>query len=326
MRKVTIAALLVSALTINSALAEEVTLKGIAALPATTDFTKRFLAFVDVVNKNGKGVVQINVVGGPEAIPPQQQDTALRNGVVDIQGGPAAYYSGTVPESAAIKGATITVAEARKNGAWDYLSGVWKERLNAKLLGWIGGGVQFYTFHREEPVFSANGDLDLTGKKLRSAPTYRDWFDSMGAGNVMLKVSEIYTSVERGVVDGFGAPIFATDLGTNKLLNSRVGPGVWQNDVVIMANGDKWASLSDEAKKIVQDAALQIEHDNLEYYSRRIVEENKQLQVDGVKLIEISGDAGLRHVKKAHDLVWDKLKTDAPEAAEKLKPLMYSAK
>ena len=82
----------------TSTFAEE-TLRGVSALPKNNIVTQSFFDYVEIVNKAGKGIVHIDIVGGPEALPANQQDTALRNGVIDIQSGPAGYYSGVLPES-----------------------------------------------------------------------------------------------------------------------------------------------------------------------------------------------------------------------------------
>jgi TRAP-type C4-dicarboxylate transport system substrate-binding protein len=139
----------------------------------------------------------------------------------------------------------------------------------------------------------------------------------------MLNLSEVYTAMERGVVDGYGNTVFNSDLGTNKLVNARVGPGVWQNDVMIMVNEGKWESLSTDAQKVLNDAALQIEEDNVAYYKARVDEENARIAADGVKIVDLEGEAAARHVNNAHEVVWDKLAHDAPESAQKLRPLMY---
>src|SRR5690606_1046878 len=49
-----------------SAAAQEITLKAGSFLPLTVNFGEPFKKFVDQVNAEGKGQVQINVVGGPE--------------------------------------------------------------------------------------------------------------------------------------------------------------------------------------------------------------------------------------------------------------------
>lgn len=207
--------------------AEEV-LRGVAALPENNVITQSFLRYVEIVNDTSKDVISIDVVGGPEAIPPQQQDTALRNGIIDIQGGPAGYYKGVVPEGDALTGATVDAATARANGGFDLLAQVWKEKLGAKLLSWNGAGTQYYIYLSGEPELNPDGSLNLEGKKLRSAGTYRDWFSSLGAENVMMKQSEVFSALERGVVDGFGWITFASDIGVNRLVKTRVGPAVWQ--------------------------------------------------------------------------------------------------
>lgn len=318
-RNLIVAASLVAA---GTASAEDV-LRGVAALPENNVITQSFLRYVDIVNETGKGVVSIQVIGGPEAIPPRQQDTALRNGVVDIQGGPAGYYKGVIPESDAFTGASIDAATARENGGFDLLAQVWKDKLGAKLLAWNGAGTQYYVYLSGEPELNADGSLNLEGKKLRSAGTYRDWFSSMGAENVMMKQSEVFSALERGVVDGFGWITFASDIGVNRLVNTRVGPAVWQGSPIIMMNDRRFESLSDEAQKVLTNAALALEAELASTMDERIAHEEERLKADGVQLFELEGEAGANHIANAHQIVWDALAAKEPEFAAKIRPLMY---
>lgn len=318
------AATVVSIGMIGAAQAEEV-LRGVAALPANNVITQSFLEYVDMVNEAGEGIVRIEVIGGPEAVPPNQQDTALRNGVVDIQGGPAGYYAGTVPESEALTGATITAAEARENGAFDLLRGVWRERLGAELLAWNGNGTQYYIYLREMPEFDADGNIVLAGKKLRSAGTYRDWFDALGAENVMMSQSEVFSALERGVVDGFGWITFASDIGVNRLLKARVGPAVWQGSPVIMMNGARYDALPVEARKVLQDAAVALEARIAGEMPARIAQEEDRLKADGIALVEPEPEAAARYKGVAYSVVWDKLEAELPEYAAQIRPLLYPA-
>jgi hypothetical protein len=51
--------------------AEEVVLKAQTALPKTHDLSKSFLkSFVDKINVEGKGVIRVDYLGGPEINPP----------------------------------------------------------------------------------------------------------------------------------------------------------------------------------------------------------------------------------------------------------------
>ncbi|WP_202310890.1 TRAP transporter substrate-binding protein DctP [Mesorhizobium sp. L-8-10] len=298
-----------------AAQAEAVTLRAISAFPANLEFTKQFQAFIDRVNRSAEGVVAIQFVGGPEVIPPQQQDTALRNGVFDMQMGPASYYNGTVPEADALFGATVSPVEARKNGATAMLNGIWREKLNAELIGWQSGDVPFYVYLVDEPKMAASGSLDLTGIQMRSTPAYREWFEALGGNNVMLQTSEMFTAFERGVVRGLGWPgISFTDIGVHKFLKYRVAPPVWQLDLVIMMNGAKWDGLSEEAKKVITEAAIVHEEQTQKDFAAIAENEAKILEQAGVQTVEVAEPAA--HRKIAHDLVWTRLEgRDATHAA-----------
>src|SRR5262249_550377 len=50
--------------------AEEVTLRAVSAFAEKTTYSQGFERFIERVNRQGKGVVQINYIGGPKAMPP----------------------------------------------------------------------------------------------------------------------------------------------------------------------------------------------------------------------------------------------------------------
>ena len=306
----------------QGAAAQEV-IRAIHSLPDNNDTTRKFNQFVDVVNETGKGVIRIDVVGGPEAIPPNQQDTALRNGVFDMQEGPSGYYYGVVPEGNALTGATISAQQARENGAFAALDKAWRERLNAELISWIGAETQYYIYLREAPELEADGSIDFSGLKFRSVGTYRDWFDALGVENVMMQQSEVFSALERGIVDGFGWISIVSDVGVNRLIAARVGPPVWRANTVIMMNGDRYDSLSDEAKTILSDAAIEVENSITETMPALIAADEDKLKEAGVELVTLEGEAGKRHVRTAHEVVWNALDKINPEFVAQVRPLMY---
>ena len=78
---------------------------------------------------------------------------------------------------------------------------------------------------------------DLTGLKLRITPVYRDFFQALGATVVQTAPGEVYTSLERGVVDGYGWPITGIfDLGWHEKTKYRVDPGFYTAEVSILIN------------------------------------------------------------------------------------------
>jgi TRAP-type transport system periplasmic protein len=78
--------------------AEELTLKGAVFVPPSTTYGIPFKRFVDRVNETGKGILQIRIVGGPEAVPADGQAQAVKNGVLDLAAIPPAYYKSAMVE------------------------------------------------------------------------------------------------------------------------------------------------------------------------------------------------------------------------------------
>ncbi len=194
------AAVLALATTTGGARAEA-TLKAVSAFPKTHPFTISYLKFIDVVNKEAKGLVHINFIGGPEVTPPSKQPIALRNGLFDMIYGPPAYYLGLFPEGDAFDGFKLP-QETRKVGGFKYIDTALREKLGATFVGRFDAGGGLYLFLTKEPKLTAAGNLDLSGLKIRSSPAYGDFLKALGGTAVVMPVSEIYTALERGVVDG----------------------------------------------------------------------------------------------------------------------------
>jgi len=91
-----LAALLVAG-SFGAANAQEVTLKGISSFAEKTFYSRGFERFIDKVNADGKGVIQINYIGGPKAMPPFEVGNALKGGVVDIANVTGAFYTNLMP-------------------------------------------------------------------------------------------------------------------------------------------------------------------------------------------------------------------------------------
>ena len=304
------------------AFAEPVTLRAISAFPSNLEFTKQFQAFIERVNKAGEGVVRVQFVGGPEVIPPQQQDTALRNGVFDMQMGPAADYNGIVPEADALFGATVGPVQARENGATKMLNDIWRKKLNAQFIGWQSGGIPFYVYLVDKPKMTSEGVLDLTGLQMRSTPAYKEWFEKLGGNNVMLQTAEMFTALERGVVRGLGWPAISyTDIGVHKFLKYQVAPPVWQLDLVIMMNGKKWDALPEQARQIIEQAAVEHERATQSDFGAIREREDKILREAGVQTVEVGNPA--LHRKIAHDLVSDRQASRDPSNVEAMTAKLY---
>src|SRR5437764_3085971 len=85
------------------ALGQEVTLRLVSAFPENQYYVKRTVDWIEKVNKEGKGVLQISFIGGPKAIPTFEVGNAVKTGVVDTALTTGAFYTNLMPEADALK-------------------------------------------------------------------------------------------------------------------------------------------------------------------------------------------------------------------------------
>ena len=78
-------------------------MRAVSSFAEGTEFSKNFERFIEKVNADGKGVVKINYIGGPRAMPPFEVGNAVRTRVVDIANVTGAFYTNLMPEADGFK-------------------------------------------------------------------------------------------------------------------------------------------------------------------------------------------------------------------------------
>lgn len=297
--------------------AQEVVLRAVTAFQPGTAFSKPFEAFVEKVNAEGKGLVRINLIGGPSAIPPFEVGNALSSGVVDIANVTSAFYPNLLPEGEALKLSERTIQEQRQNGAWELINKLHNQKMNAWYLARTGDGVPFHLYVNK-PLDKA----DLTGLRLRVTPVYRAFFQELGANNVQTPPAEVYTSLERGVVDGYGWPIQGIlDLGWQSVTKARVDPGFYQVDVNVLVNLKKWESLTEPQKAFMNKMAIWLESTNANNAQINTLEAKRQADA-GMKVITLTGAERDKWIGTARKTGWEQVERLAPANAKRLQELL----
>lgn len=292
-----------------SAEAED-TLTAVHAFPETLIYTQSFLAFVDKVNREGEGVVRIDVRGGPEAIGMFQQPDAVRDGIVDMVYTPGSFYGGALPEKDALVASNITAVEARENGGIDLIDQIHQEKMGVKYLGWFDSGVTYNLWTRNEPTLDADGNLDVRGLKLRGNAVYNAFFtEYLGAQVIDLPTTDVYSALERGVIDATGwTQIGLIDLKWNEFLNYRIEPDFFSTDLGVIVNLERWNALSDEAKEILQRVAIEHERDSVEAMRAKRDEDFAALEAQGMKVVELTGEARENYLRAAREKTWERMR------------------
>jgi len=292
--------------------AQEVTLKGITSFAEKTFYSRGFERFIEKVNADGKGQVQITYIGGPKAMPPFEVGNALKSGVVDLANVTGAFYTNVMPEADAWKLTQKPMAELRQDGGYAYMANLYEQKMNAILLARHIDNNPFHLY-LTKPITGP----DLTGLKLRITPVYRDFFQTLGATVVQTAPGEVYTALERGVVDGYGWPITGIfDLGWHEKTKYRVDPGFYSAEVSILINKNAWAKLNDRQKQVISDAAAWIEAQAADVAKENEADIAKQ-KAAGIQVITLGEDFRT----KAYEAGWAGVIRQSPEHGPKLKAL-----
>ncbi len=310
MNKTRILSILASTVLLTGVVKAEDTISAVHAFPETLIYTKSFLEFVDKVNEAGKGVVQIDVRGGPEAIGMFQQPDAVRDGIVDMVYTPGSFYGGTVPEKDAMVASNLTAVDTRANGGTELMDQIHQEKMGVKYLGWFDSGVCYNLWTRDAPEFDADGNLKVEGLKLRGNAVYNAFFSNyLNAQVIDLPTGEVYSALQRGVVDATGwTQIGLIDLKWNEFLNYRIEPCFFSTDLGVIVNMEKWDSLSDESKTILQDVAIAHEQDSVTALRSKRDEDFAALEAAGMKVVNLEGDAKANYLAAARDKTWERMK------------------
>jgi TRAP-type C4-dicarboxylate transport system substrate-binding protein len=300
-----------------AAQAQEVTLRMVSAFPENQFYVKRTIEWMEKLNKEGKGVLQINFIGGPKAIPTFEVGKAVQSGVVDIGFSTGAFYTNVMPEADILKLSETSAAEQRKNGGYDLINKIWAEKANMRYLAKT---VEFTPFHLY--LTKKIDKPDLTGLKIRITPVYREFFQAMNAQVMTTPPGEVYTALERGVIDGYGWPIHALfDLNWQEKTKFRVDPGFYNAEVGLVMNLDKYKGLPAKARAFLDREALAYERQNDFWKSYNQNEAKRQAEA-GIQTITFDAKTSKEYVEKAKEIGWANAIKASPQYGEALKKVL----
>jgi TRAP-type C4-dicarboxylate transport system substrate-binding protein len=300
----------------GAASAQEVTLRVVSAFAENSTYVKRLEGWIARVNEGGKGNLQLNFIGGPKAIPTFEVGKAVSSGVVDMAMSTGAFYTNVMPESDALKLTRIFVAEQRKSGAFDYINKVWNEKGNMQYLARMVENQPFHIY-----LTRKIDKPDLTGLKIRITPVYRDFFQALGAQVITTPPGEVYTALERGVVDGYGWPIGGIfDLNWQEKTRFRVDPGFYDAEVSLIVNLPKWKSLTPRQRDYLQQQALALEAQN-DFWARFAEDEVKRQAAAGIQTIRFEGAQRTEFLNKAYEAGWAGVIKSSPQHGPRMREL-----
>jgi TRAP-type C4-dicarboxylate transport system substrate-binding protein len=121
--------------------------------------------------------------------------------------------------------------------------------------------------------------------------TYSGVFSLLGASPVVLPPSEIYTALEKGVVDGAGWPVIGVlDYRWYEVAKYLVRPTFGMLTYPIFFNMTAWNKLTDQQKKILLDEGRKAEDLFYPEWNKLANEETAKLKEHGAQITEVGSD------------------------------------
>jgi TRAP-type transport system periplasmic protein len=227
-----------------------------------------------------------------------------------------AFYTNVMPEADFLKLTQIPVAEQRKNGAFDAINKVWNEKANMQYLGRMVENQPFHIYTNKKV-----DKPDLTGQKIRITPVYRDFFQALNANVITTPPGEVYTALERGVVDGYGWPIGGIfDLNWHEKTKYRVDPGFYDAEVSLVMNLPAYKKLTDAQRNYLQKQILALEAGNT-FWAQYTADEIARQEKAGIQAIKFDPATSKAFRDKAYEVAWASAMKQSPEVAARFKPL-----
>ncbi|MFJ6281256.1 TRAP transporter substrate-binding protein [Arthrobacter subterraneus] len=188
-----------------------------------------------------------------------------------------------------------------------------------QLLGWTANG--FRNISSNKPVKSME---DFKGLRLRmpDLPLYISTGEALGASVQPMAISEIFTALEQGVIDGQDNPYATVRASGWHEVQSHIleSQHMFSPNAYLM-NSEFWEGLTEEEQAAVQKAADEASSYQWELSRESVEEDKKFLQDEGIE-ITVPDEAFKKEMVEAVQPVYDELygKYDwAEDFAERIK-------
>ena len=247
--------------------------------PEFTAMKKIFIPMVEKINQRAAGKLKITWMG-PEAIPPFEQLKPVREGLFDALFTHPAYHSGEISLAVGLDFVMATAKERRDAGMLTIIDQAYRKRKNVTYIGAIADGVGYNAILKKKM-----DKADLKGFKIRTNPFFDPLVRALGGAAVSIAPGEIYSALEKGVVDGalfpaLGILDYKWYEVTKYLLRPRFGDTVYG----VLVNLDSWNKLPKDLQNTVIQVVMEMEVEGRKTMTGLLAGEEKELQQRGMEM------------------------------------------
>lgn len=208
------------------------------------------------VNEDSNGRIKVEVLPTNSVVQYTETLDATGSNIIQGEFTDPSYFAGKDPAFSLI--GNMVGAWSHPSELFDFMNNhggyqIFDKLLNqygVKLLGVASTGTE--SFLSKKPL---HGVADLKGLKLRAPQgMVNDVFAAAGAAPVNLPGSEVYTALEKGVIDAADYTVFATNnaQGMHEIAKYPIYPGFHSMPTMqVTLNLDTWNSLPTDLQQIL---------------------------------------------------------------------------
>jgi TRAP-type mannitol/chloroaromatic compound transport system substrate-binding protein len=257
---------------------------------------------VDWIGQLSGGRLRIKVYAGGELIPPLETFDAVSQGMAEMGHSVAYYWAGKIPSAQLLTSIPFGMNSQQLN-SWFYYGGglqLWEElyapfNIVPMPAGNTGGQMGGW-FNRE-----INSVSDVKGLKMRMAGLGGKVLSKAGASALLVPGQELYTNLERGVIDSLEwvGPYHDYTFGFNRIAKYYYYPG-WQEPtgaLELAVNKSAFDSLPDDLKTVIRTAASSSNLLMLSQFELKNSEMLSQIRREGKVQLKKFPDEVLNHFR-----------------------------
>jgi TRAP-type C4-dicarboxylate transport system substrate-binding protein len=277
--------------------------------------------FVKNIAKIGGDKIKVRI-SGPEVVPGFQQLQPVKAGVFDILFTHGVYHMGSKGLAASADAMTADPVGKRTSGVWDHLDNFYQKTHGLKLLAISPNSTKGYHIFLKKPIKGGN----WKGRKIRGTQTYHGVIKLFGGEPVVMSGSQVYSALEKGVVDGAAWPAAGMlSMKHYEVAKYKVRPTFGTSTLPILMNMNSWGKLTKEEQNILLQAGKMTELEMPWIGDQMQAEEDAKLAKLGVKITRIPDDKISEMRKAFSSSIWALGEKCCGAAAKQMRALAVKA-
>ena len=255
-------------------------LKILRSWPPIIDAVRILEQYHKQVEEAAGGELKLSQVG-PEVVPPLEQLNPVSAGVFDFLFSHGAYHGGSNGLLIGVDALKLDPGKLRESGLFEYISKNYEKRQGLKLLSLTPSGTNGYHMVLKSLPDPETG---LKGRKIRGTSTYHPLIKKLGGSPVVLTFGQIYTALEKGVVDGYCWPVYG--LKATKFYEAGakfvMRPTLGVSRSFTLVNAKAFNKLPKKLQTILVEEGKKVEYWSIKWFDDFIAKEEEELKGLGV--------------------------------------------